>query len=78
MNEMKRGRYQLLNDHGSIIIVHMIIVFSSLAIYFNSISGVHQHFVYMAKSFLQGKLYLVEMPGNWFDAVKYDNINSLR
>jgi len=62
-----------LNDHGSIIIVHMIIVFSSLAIYFNSISGVHQHFVYMAKSFLQGKLYLVEMPGNWFDAVKYDN-----
>lgn len=43
-----------------------------LALVFNFTNASYQQFVYLADSFLHGKLYFLEVPGSWADVVSFE------
>lgn len=69
-----QSRRKAFKDSDVILIAVLITVFALIAVIFNSLVNTEQQFSYMAKSFLRGHLYLTEMPGSWFDAVKHNNL----
>lgn len=63
MNLKKLVSYYLL--------IYFVLFFFFVALAFNITITKEQQFSYLAQSFLQGKLYFLEQPGSWGDAVYY-------
>lgn len=53
------------------VILVVFFIFMCFLFFFNSYTNYNQQFSYLANSWLSGKLYFVDMPGNWLDTVMY-------
>lgn len=55
------------------LLMGLFVFFGVITISLNISTIYEQQYVYLAKSFLAGKLYFLERPGTWLDAVFYNN-----
>lgn len=56
---------------SSVVLAYFVLQFFFISTLLLIIDPFNQHFVYLANSFLHGKLYFLEKPGDWVDCVLY-------